>query len=98
MNVVPFPGLSVVPHTEGPVLCVECKHEWVGVAPCGTVGLECPNCGLAKGVRKSFIEASEGDIVFICGYCEGTLFTLYKDQVLCAGCGFSNSWHDLVGD
>ena len=32
------------PHISGDARCLACKHEWVAVAPIGTIWLECPAC------------------------------------------------------
>ena len=37
------------PHLSGAAVCLACKHEWVAVAPVGTVWMECPACSLERG-------------------------------------------------
>ena len=37
------------PHLSGSAVCLACKHEWVAVAPVGTVWMECPACSLERG-------------------------------------------------
>jgi hypothetical protein len=37
------------PHLKGAARCLACRHEWVAVAPVGTVWLECPQCSLERG-------------------------------------------------
>lgn len=39
-----------LPHMTGEALCLHCKRKWQAVAPIGTVILDCPECGLGKGV------------------------------------------------
>lgn len=36
-------------HKNGFVICQGCFHRWVGVAPVGTMILECPDCGCMEG-------------------------------------------------
>jgi hypothetical protein len=42
------------PHLSGEAVCLHCKHEWVAVAPVGTVYLECPECAQQKGIFRWF--------------------------------------------
>lgn len=44
--------------------CVMCGHEWVLVAPTGTLGLECPACGFCD---PSVEHLGRGDGVWIVG-------------------------------
>lgn len=37
------------PHLSGAAVCLACKHEWVAVAPVGTVWMECPACSIERG-------------------------------------------------
>lgn len=37
------------PHMTGAAACMVCHHSWVGVAPVGTIELECPECHATKG-------------------------------------------------
>lgn len=37
------------PHLSGPAICLDCRREWIAVAPVGTTWLQCPSCGLEKG-------------------------------------------------
>lgn len=43
------------PHTAGPAVCLSCKHEWTAVIVVGVDDVECPECGMHKGVRKGLI-------------------------------------------
>ena len=52
-NVIPLQDYRPHLHLDGPVICLNCKHEWHGVSPVGRyAGLECPQCSLENGVRK----------------------------------------------
>lgn len=35
-----FPGFAIFE-----LRCQQCGYQWIGVAPVGTVGVECPRCG-----------------------------------------------------
>lgn len=75
------------PHLSGKVRCLHCKHEWVGVSPVGTYeGLECPACGLSKGVYVSTFWPPSGVEVFVCA-CGCDVFSLLRDRWLCINCG-----------
>lgn len=36
-------------HKNGVVVCLNCWHKWVGVAPTDVSRFECPNCGGMDG-------------------------------------------------
>jgi len=84
------------PHLSGTFKCGACKHEWVGVAPVGCYTAECPSCGCIRGYSKTHVLVSEGSVIYVCGTCDGELFSLSKTgDVQCAGCGkHSNPWAD----
>lgn len=82
------------PHWAGKCRCLGCGNEWVGVGPVGyTAGLECPSCGLPKGVVKNLFGADTGDHVLSCTDCGNDTFAIYKRKpdmlkiVRCIGCG-----------
>lgn len=41
------------PHWAGLCSCINCKHEWTGVAPTMATVLECPSCHTMDGVMFS---------------------------------------------
>lgn len=41
------------PHYAGLCSCLNCRHEWTGVAPTMATVLECPSCGTMHGVMFS---------------------------------------------
>lgn len=71
------------PHMSGEAVCLHCSHKWVGIQPVGALAMECPKCGLYKGVFNSvfmpdeFYECS-------CGNCN---FFFVEDGAMCALCG-----------
>ena len=74
------------PHMTGKAKCIQCKHEWVGVAPQGTIWLECPSCTLQKG---AFIYACEPDnmkSIFTCN-CGNEIFLIADNGTICTLCG-----------
>lgn len=71
------------PHLSGRAVCLECKHDWVAVAPLGTHSLECPACGLAKGTWFSTILPDE---VWTC-HCGNAAFVVTREYFMCTYCG-----------
>lgn len=76
---------SIEPTLAGPTVCMGCRHEWVAVAPVGTVTFRCPACELDKGVAAGFVLKAEEES-FHCG-CGGFLFVIHRSQTMCAACG-----------
>ena len=75
-------------HFTGPAVCLDCKHEWVAVAPVGTVYLECPKCGTEKGRSKYPIQYSGLEWQCQCG---NNLFHITPDGCYCPCCGVYQS-------
>ncbi len=80
------------PHISGPAVCQTCKYKWVAVCPAGTVVLECPSCGLNRGVYRDFIGVAPDDIKLCCGLCENDIFVFRVEpddttSIICMGCG-----------
>lgn len=75
-----------VPHGTGMALCIACLHEWMAVAPTGTIALECPSCHLHKGRWKFDFYPNEGQMVRSCN-CGNQLFYLTPNGHMCANCG-----------
>lgn len=72
------------PHLAGNAKCLACAHEWVAVSPTGVAALECPGCGLHKGVFKSLCEPSDG-VVWHCK-CGCDTFYIDRSGVCCLVC------------
>ena len=73
------------PHVSGKAKCLHCKHEWVAVAPEMASPLECPECGLDKGVFSGL--ASRAELLhYTCG-CGSDTFFLSENGPYCANCG-----------
>lgn len=76
-----------------------CKHEWHGVvehSPNGhNHGLECPGCGLNKGVFVNLYGSAEGTPVYHCG-CGSYLFEARKNGLLCIYCGDVHNWDTMA--
>jgi len=72
------------PHCSGIAFCLDCKHEWVGVAPTGTIWLECPECGLTRG-RFKYQSERDGE-QWSCG-CGNDLFHVKPEGIYCPNCG-----------
>lgn len=85
------------PHMQGPAACLQCKHTWQAVAPVGTTGMECPKCGVFKGYFLQLIGPEDGLERCQCETCGSQLWAIMPLGALCAGCGASLSWEDLLG-
>lgn len=62
---------SKKPHLSGGASCLACKHTWQAVAELGVNDLECPSCGLLRGVWSYPIHPAEGSSVVTCVHCQG---------------------------
>lgn len=75
------------PHVSGPAKCLGCQHEWAAARPAGPpVYLECPSCGLHKGVFNGNHAPPEADAVYTCA-CGCQHFFVMTYGVFCQGCG-----------
>lgn len=74
------------PHLAGEARCLSCGHRWAAVAPVGADWLECPQCGLEKGVF-SFPYRREGPHLE-CN-CGNDLFHVTPEGVYCPNCNTS---------
>lgn len=78
------------PHWQGKCKCIGCGHEWEGVAPIGTMFVDCPSCELPKGHPKHPFGCAEGDSVFKCS-CGSEALTAYMHKgrfnLRCMACG-----------
>ena len=81
------------PHISGPVICMNCGHKWIGVAPVGTNWLECEECGTFKGVFQG--AASREDVLIWKCNCENTLFEIHPDGIFCPNCGILQVFPDF---
>ena len=78
------PPEKTVPHLVGQAHCNQCQHKWEGVAPVGTIFLECPQCHTNKGLFTNHVEP-QGDR-WVCG-CKCQLFFVSKRGTQCMNCG-----------
>lgn len=89
---------SARPHMQGPAVCLHCKTTWDAVALAGTWHLECPSCGLWKGVFQGLALAADGDQVWTCD-CGGTLFQCTRSVGWrCVTCGSLDDRFDDDGE
>jgi Zn finger protein HypA/HybF involved in hydrogenase expression len=72
------------PHSTGKAKCLTCHHEWVAVAPLGTVWLRCPKCRTRKGTWKNHFERAGKEWRCHCG---AGLFVIMPEGVYCPNCG-----------
>lgn len=74
------------PHLSGPCRCLDCKHEWEGVAVVGTTTMTCPSCGANKGGRFSMVLPPEERGYWACN-CGNIFFVITPDHTVCPNCG-----------
>lgn len=72
------------PHNSGKARCLGCKHEWVAVAPVGTLVLECPSCQCDKGIFLGLVSPDEYHWQCNCG---NQFFCFTPTQTYCPVCG-----------
>ena len=82
------------PHREGQAKCAHCRHTWHAVAPVDAGNLECPECGLCKGVWYGVHMVPEGEEHFEC-QCGNSFFELSKSGPLCIDCGEKFTWDSV---
>jgi hypothetical protein len=72
----------------GVAVCLECHHRWAATAPAGTYcNLECPACGLHRGVFDRGFGPSADQPHCVCLVCGCNLFFIRTDGVRCFCCG-----------
>jgi len=75
---------------QGPVICLNCKHEWQVVAPLGEFdGFQCTNCGLYKGILEGLVHSREE--IWHCD-CGCHVFIIKKEGFLCMNCGVTQNF------
>lgn len=77
------------PHMHGPCLCLDCRHEWQGVAPVGAVWLECPACSLKRG--RFLFDVDYGETKRWTCNCGNDLFRITPSATYCPNCGQTQS-------
>lgn len=78
------------PHLAGEVICVACKHEWIGVIPVDYPWVECPKCHAHRGCAKHNIGTDKPR--FCCNKCNTWIFIILADGAQCMGCGNHAPW------
>ena len=84
MSVITFPKKEQT--ATGEAFCIQCGHEWIAIAPTGTIQLECPECHTMKGLYRWPFSVGEGELIRECN-CGNRLFILTPKGHLCANCG-----------
>jgi len=76
-----------IPHISSECICLHCGYEWIGVFPTGVTSLECPECGLMKGVFKG-VCVPEKVLECNCGcrHC----FVSGEGNIICCNCGITH--------
>lgn len=87
MSVVQFvpraPPEEEKPHAYGTAICIDCKHEWMAVAPLETKWLECPQCSLIRGRFKYTYHKDHPHWECTCG---NDLFCVTPQGYYCPNC------------
>lgn len=81
---------SKSPHMTGRCVCLQCKNKWVGVAEIGTTCLQCPSCGLDKGVFSA-VAMPESYWECECGCAH---FAIGLSSTICLYCGLAQNFGD----
>lgn len=91
-NVIDFAQAKIESqsHWAGEIRCIGCQHEWAGVAPMGTMWVECPECGFSKGHPKHPFSCAVGESVYSCA-CGSQALTAVANsahmKIMCMACG-----------
>lgn len=79
-------------HLSGEAICLVCRHTWIAVAPCGTIQLECPACGIEKGV---FSRTAHCSPYLYCSACGCSHFSIDTNwSAYCLVCGVEHRQED----
>lgn len=83
------------PHLSGKAWCTACGHDWVAVAPVGTVWLDCPSCHTERGLYVApMTDVDAASHIFQCAKCQGDVFVIHLVEgttvVNCIRCGERN--------
>lgn len=78
-------------HLEGTGVCLHCKHEWEAIVPTGVVCIQCPQCGLHRGVLKG---CCSPEWMWEC-MCGCRFFFLTTEKAICANCGHAKLFGDI---
>lgn len=71
------------PHIEGKACCLQCLHQWQAVCEIGVIDLECPACGLMKGV---WCGLAVPEYMWQC-LCGCVHFYINQNGASCCNCG-----------
>lgn len=77
-----------LPHISCQAKCLNCGYHWLGVAPCGVVELECPQCNSMRGVWNNLIVPES---VWECS-CGSEHFFVSPHAAVCAACGLEQDY------
>jgi transcription elongation factor Elf1 len=77
------------PHYSGGAQCLHCEHRWIAVVAVADDDgqLQCPNCGLDKGVWRGLFTPPDGSKIWVCN-CGNNFFWFLDGRVtMCPKCG-----------
>lgn len=78
------------PHMTGQAICLHCKKEWQAVAEVGVTQLECPECGLYKGVYRTLTIPVDKPL-WQC-QCGCHMFYITESHAYCGLCGIAQEF------
>ena len=80
------------PHLAGEAICLQCRHKWTAVCPVGVAEMECPECGLFRGVYVyNCVPEQE---VWSCK-CGNYHFAITQKNIVCVYCGISQTFPEI---
>ena len=88
------------PHFQGRAKCLDCKHEWQAVWPkeAGIIDLECPSCGMVKGLPVGTVRPQDDAKIFVCLRCDTGCVHFHitsEWKAFCCYCGFEHDLNDV---
>lgn len=83
------------PHKSGLAICLHCSHEWAAVSQINVHNLECPECGLEKGVYQGLASPPEGSLVYECE-CGCQRFEILISGAFCINCGQTHTFEAVI--
>lgn len=84
MGVISLASRKPEPTNAGEAKCLACGREWIAVAPISVIALECPSCGMLRGLFKYLCEREGPHWQCNCG---NKLFRVTPEGYYCPNCG-----------
>lgn len=78
------------PHMTGHAVCLNCQHAWQAVSEIGCTQMECPDCGLMKGVYRNLALPLDKPL-WQC-QCGCQMFYITATHAYCGLCGVAQEF------